>query len=297
MGAGQCAAPASDSWWFVDQLLESAVIVLAQPPLRGSAKHPYANAGEIGCKRNVHMDISALGSTVWGVHHKKISHPMRTPLFSRRALTITIPAGMFLETPAIAAHQPDISMSNDTNGGTRIFQAAQLDVTQEIAELFYDVDSDVFSCTLVSGPIKSGDAISVMASEDQAWSIRTVPLSIGTNIVNYPVLASVKGSNGSVLILLPAVLKIKVDINASEILHSSDPPGFDIRTSKLIKAGESTPAFFVSGPSILSIEANEGTSNRFDAQPWFAAFQSDDTPGNRGAAFEAWRVERDHVRQ
>ena len=198
--------------------------------------------------------------------------------------------GMIAAICAANAQQPEDS--KDTSSKARTFLAGQIQIGHKLASMFYAVDNDVFICTPIEGPRTEGVLLAAIGSEDQIWSMTTMPLSNGMKMVQYPVLADVRTPSGERRALLPAVLKVKIDIKAGEVLRSSGPVVFEIKTKRSIKAGESISSLFVNGkdntPSILSVEAA-------DDQPSFTAFLRDDKPDGRRAAIEAWQIERDYV--
>jgi hypothetical protein len=144
--------------------------------------------------------------------------------------------------------QPAISIPADSNA--RTFLAGEITVSVDLAS----VANKAFTFTLVH-PLKAGDVIAAMTSDDQAWSIDKIPLLIGTNKVQYPILASIKSSDGNFHTVLPGVLKSKVSINAGVAVHFG---GYQIDVDRPVKAGESISSLlvaFAGGYSFLSVEA------------------------------------------
>lgn len=207
---------------------------------------------------------------------------------------LAVVAIMLVAAPAANAQQP--GDSKDTSRKTRTFVPGQIEISDDVASLIYDVDNNVFRCTQKVG-LKSGAVLAAMGSEDQTWSVNTLPLSIGNGEVRYPAFADVRTPSRGRRVLLPASVKLHIDIKAGEVLHSNGPLAFDIKTNRSIKADQIVSVLFINGknnkPSILSVEAAEGG----DTQPSFTAFLRDDTPDARRAAIAAWQIEQDHVHQ
>ncbi len=204
---------------------------------------------------------------------------------------------MFGAVSGAYAQVPAITMSKDSSGKTRTFLASQLTVSKGLADMFSTVDINLFTCTLVQ-PFKEGDLIGAMASQDQAWSISTVALSVGTKDIQYPIMAELQGSDGGMRGLSPAMLTFKTDIKAGDVLHSND---FDIETKRSFKAGDSIPVLYIQGGSglwLLSVEAADATVPMTESKPLFTAISisKDATPDNRRATIEAWRTENGHVK-
>jgi hypothetical protein len=195
------------------------------------------------------------------------------------------------------AQTPSISISQDASGKSRTFLASQLTISKGLADMFATVDINLFTCKLVQ-PFKEGDTIAAMAAQDQAWSVTTVPLSVGTKHFQYPIMAEVKGSDGSMRGLSPAMLTLKTDIKAGDVLHSND---FDIETKRSFKAGDSIPVLYIQGGSgmwLLSVEAADAAAPMTESKPLFTAISisKDVTPDNRRATIEAWKTVNDHAK-
>src|ERR1700733_14680412 len=180
-------------------------------------------------------------------------------------------------------------ISNDDNG--RTFVAGRVNITENLAALFHNIDNTFFTCTPVK-QLQAGDVIALRLSSDRAWSISTMPLLIGTNKVDYPIFSSVKPSDGKMIVILPAVLMFKKDIKAGAVLHSEGQPGFNITTERSIKAGDSISVFYLNGPSILSIETAE-TGN--EVQPWFTAYVDNIDSNDVIGMVKGWQLENEYV--
>ena len=137
--------------------------------------------------------------------------------------------------------------------------------------------------------------LATMMSNDQSYSVDTVPLLIGINEVQYPILSIVNTSKGQQRAIMPAVLKFKTDIKAGKSLHSKDSDSFLIETKRSIKAGDSIPVFLINGPVILSVEAADGTKKGSKTQPWFTAIAGKPADNYLRDSIECWRIEIDHV--
>jgi len=185
-----------------------------------------------------------------------------------------------------------ISISNG-----RASVAGQITVPEGVSDVIHDVDTKAFTCTQVR-PLKDGEVIASMNSTDQLISVNTVPLRIGTEYVQYPILAWII-SKGHDLFLSPATLKFKIDIKAGTVVHTDGPLAFDVKTERSIKAGDSIAVILISftgGPAILSAETGEGTTIGSTAQPWFTAFPGYVKPDDRSAIIQAFQIEKDYVR-
>ena len=193
---------------------------------------------------------------------------------------------------ALAAAQ--ISISNG-----RAYVAGQITIPEGISDVIHDIDNNAFTCNQVR-PLKDGEIVASTNSTNQLISTSTVPLRIGTGHVQYPILAWIIIPKGGDRFLSPATLKFKIAIKAGTVLHTEGPLAFDVRTERTIKVGDSISVILISftaGPAILSAEAGEGTTTSSVPQPWFTAFPSNLKPDDRRSTIEAWRIEKDYVRQ
>jgi hypothetical protein len=182
------------------------------------------------------------------------------------------------------------SISSDSNGKASTFLPAKITAFE-----IPSVDIQAFFCTPVK-PLNKGEEIAaqiqITGGQEYCWSTTTVPLLVGTNSVQYPILALQKNQT-----VYPVVLKAKVDIKAGDVIHSD---GYEIEVKRSVKAGYSIPAVCVIGNrvlSVLSVEAAEGANKSSEAKPWFTAFKEDTKANDRDAAIEAWRIEKNHVGQ
>jgi hypothetical protein len=202
--------------------------------------------------------------------------------------------------PAIA-QQPAISIAgNSTTGKSRTVLGGQLQVAFD----FQAFENNSFSCTPVQ-PLKKGDVVAAMVSDDQAWSAdtagdrqrrqdekgyatkgRTSSRDMTAMLSKYPVVSMVKTSDGTFHSLYPGILKSKTDIKAVNVFHSD---GYQIAAERPVKAGEAISVLVV-GDGILSIEGTVDGS-----KPWFAAFKDDMKPSDRASAIQAWRTGKEHV--
>jgi hypothetical protein len=168
---------------------------------------------------------------------------------------------------------------------SRTFLAGEISIRGDVSVL----DTKFFTCTPIQ-PLKKGDKVAAMVSDDQGWSINTRSLPVGTGNAFYPIFAMVKSSDGFHS-LFPAILKAKTNIKVGSTLLSD---GYRIESRREVKTGDSISVLFV-GDSLLSIETAEGTAKGSDAKPWFAAFRESMKPTERAAAIDAWRLEEKHV--
>ena len=150
----------------------------------------------------------------------------------------------------------------------------------------FTYSNKAFDCKFVQA---KGERLAAYTSESGGRSVDTMPVVDGKNEVLYPVLASLKCSDGVFRTVLPAELKAKVNIKAGHIVHLG---GYLIEAKRLIKVGDSIPVFVVAGTSVLSVETGDG------GKPWFTAFKEDSKPKiNRAAVLKAWRTEKDFAHQ
>jgi hypothetical protein len=201
------------------------------------------------------------------------------------AATLLILVAMAWSRPAFCQGIPSISMSTDKNGKTRTFLAGAISIRDDLSA----IETKSFTCTPVY-PLKKGDKVAAMISDDQAWSADTHSLLVGTNQVAYPILAMVKFADGFHSVF-PAILKTKTDIKAGETLRSD---GYQIEAKRAVKAGESIPVLFI-GDSLLSVEAVEGTKNKSETKPWFTAYKDDTKASDRSALVGVWGLVNEHV--
>ena len=113
-------------------------------------------------------------------------------------------------------------------------------------------------------------------------------LKVGTNLIAFPIYAAVNCSDGNWWALYPAILKAKTDIKAGAVLHSD---GYQIETSRAVKAGESISVLLLGDWFLLSIEAADGVRKRDDLKPWLTVVKDDVKATDRASAFQAWRIE------
>ena len=208
-------------------------------------------------------------------------------IVTRIFIGLALVAAMAVALPGCADKQV---ASNDAAGKSETFGAGKIKISGYLVDLFYVIDNDIFLCTPIEEPRTLGVVLDAIGSADQTWSVRATSLSNGARTVRYPIFADVRTANGERRVLIPATLNVKIDIQAGQILHTKDPPVFDITATRSIKAGESFSVLFINGkndtPSILSVETANGA-------PVFAAFLRSDNPDARRAAIEAWRIESD----
>lgn len=178
-----------------------------------------------------------------------------------------------------ATAQVSISNGSVSLGG-------QITLPDGLAKAFGDIDNNTFKCSLV--PImrkyvlfraKGGDTLPAMVSSDRAISTDTE--------AGYPVMAMIEAPDGNYRILIPAILAFKVDLEPGAKLFSN---GFDIETTRSIKAGESIPVLYVGGQALLSTEASAITrGNGSPSEPAVRIFLGS---SNRIAIVATWRVEK-----
>ena len=180
----------------------------------------------------------------------------------------------------------DANSTDASDQKSRTFFAGEISMKADLSA----TETKLFTCTPVQ-PFKKGDKVAAIVSDDQAWSVDKLPLQVGTNQVPYPVMASVKSSDGFHSIF-PAVLKAKTDIKAGETLRSD---GYQIETKRAVKASETISVLVIGGSAIFSVEAAEGAKDRGVAKPWFTAYKDGTKLSDSAPLLEAWRLENDHV--
>ena len=172
------------------------------------------------------------------------------------------------------------------SGKSRTFLAGEITMSADLPT----TDTPSFTSTPIN-PLKKGDQVAAMTSEDQAWSVAKLKMQVGKTEVAYPVLAIIKCADDDFRTLFPATFKAKKEIKAGETLHAD---GYSIESSRAIKAGDSIPVTFASN-SYLSLEASEGNKDQKSAKPWLIVFKEDMKPETRSLAIEAWRIVTEHV--
>ena len=180
-----------------------------------------------------------------------------------------------------AAANAQISIAVNPDGTTTASLAGQMSVPKGLASMFATIDNKTFTCSLVS-PVKGwvqnrakdGDVLAAMVSSGRAISM--------DREAGYPIMAMINGSDGDHRILMPGVLKFKIDIKPGAPLHAD---GYDIEAKRAIKAGDELPVLYINGPVILSVEALQETL----AKPLVSIFRADSK--GRNATIGVWRIE------
>ncbi|MGA8028661.1 MAG: hypothetical protein WB992_16070 [Bryobacteraceae bacterium] len=170
-----------------------------------------------------------------------------------------------------------------------------IDVDNDLLIKFPDADYKAFSFHLASelqqekerersappGGNGKGFTVAARVSNDGAVSVMRDEIS------GYPLVVTTKSKDGSTVLSLPGAIKFKIDLKSHVVIHAD---GFDIESTRDIKAGESFPALCVNGEAILSIEAsgkmNASTSQRTPVVQIFSAVTRNRTP-----AILLWRFE------
>jgi hypothetical protein len=169
-----------------------------------------------------------------------------------------------------------------STANAQVSMAGAMFVPKDFKTTFATIDNEAFTCTLVDDwmrtKAKEGDQLAAMVSRGQAFSM--------DEEAGFPTLAMITGADGVMRVLMPAVVKFKIDVKVGAVLHLN---GYDIHTSRTIKAGDSIPVLYINGPAILSVGAAGGVKAGARATPWFSAFRTDAT--NRAATIGVWRIE------
>ena len=174
-----------------------------------------------------------------------------------------------------------------TAGTHKAFLAGAISIDGDIST----VETKSFTCTPLF-PLKKGDKVAAMLSDDQAWSVDKLPLQVGAIQIAYPILAMLKSAD-AFHALFPAILKTKAEIKVGETLHAD---GYRIEAKRAFRVAESIPVLRV-GDSFLSVEAAAGVKEKGKEGPSFAAYKEDTKANEVGALVEAWRIENEHVRK
>ena len=153
------------------------------------------------------------------------------------------------------------------------------------------IDMPAFTCTPVA-IFKHGDKVPALISDNEAWSVTTKPLLLGTKSVSFPFLATIKNGAGETEVLVPAILKIKTQINPGAPLHTN---GLQVTTTRTLKAGELLPVLAV-GDSVMSLEASSNPQNPADLKPSFTIFPDDCPAAEQASHIAAWAMELKHVK-
>jgi len=196
-----------------------------------------------------------------------------------RALTVLFLIGG----SSIATAQTSVPSITISNG--RTFLAGAISIGGDISA----IDNKVFTCTPVQ-LFKKGDKVAAQVSQDQVWSVDKHALPVGAIQVTYPILAMVKSSD-RFHIIFPALLKAKLDINASETLRLD---GYQIETKRAVKAGDTIPVLLIDD-TLLSVEPADAAKDKSNTKPWFAAYKDSTKLSDRPALVEVWRVNNEHV--
>jgi hypothetical protein len=153
------------------------------------------------------------------------------------------------------------------------------------------IDMPMFTCTPVAS-FKDGDKVPALISDNEAWSVTTKPLQLGTKSVSFPILATIKNVAGETEVLVPAILKIKTQINPGAPLHTN---GLQVTTTRTLKAGELLAVLAV-GDSVISLEASSNPQNPADLKPSFTIFPDDCPAAEQASHIAAWAMELKHVK-
>jgi hypothetical protein len=103
-----------------------------------------------------------------------------------------------------------------------------------------------------------------------------------------PTIAILPYSDGSSQIVFPAVLKVKIDMKAGEVIHSD---GYEIQAKREVKAGDTIAVFRVGGTSIVSIAKDAPNAKPGETGPWFTAVKEATKKDDRSIAIDAWHAE------
>jgi hypothetical protein len=185
-----------------------------------------------------------------------------------------------------SAANAQISISVGDDGKSSVSLGGQITLPDGVAKSFGDIDNTTFKCSIVSGMrkylfsrAKAGDTLAAMVSDDRAVSMDTE--------AGHPVMAMIKGSDGSFRTVIPATLVFKTDVQPGTVLRVE---GFDVEVTRPIKAGESIPALYFGGEAVLSTaSAATAPGGASLLEPMVRVF-----PGkvNRAAIVGVWRIAR-----
>lgn len=153
------------------------------------------------------------------------------------------------------------------------------------------VDMPAFTCTPVA-IFKDGDKVPALISENEAWSVTTKSLQLGTASISFPILATIRNGSGETEVLVPATLKIKTQISPGTPLHAN---GLQITTTRTLHVGELLSVLAV-GDSVLSLEASSNPENPADIKPSFTIFPDDCPAAEQASHIAAWATELKHVK-
>jgi hypothetical protein len=178
-------------------------------------------------------------------------------------------------------------ISTQTRGAPPAPSQADISVDGDISP----IDMPAFTCTPVA-IFKDGDKVPALISENEAWSVTTMPLQLGTASVSFPILATIKNAAGETEVLVPAILKIKTQINPGTPLHAN---GLQMTTTRTLQVGEILPVLAV-GDSVLSLDASSNPQKPADIKPSFTIFPDDCPAAEQAFHIAAWATELKHVK-
>jgi hypothetical protein len=153
------------------------------------------------------------------------------------------------------------------------------------------VDLPTFTCTPVA-IFKDGDKVPALISDNEAWSVATKPIQFGTKSVSFPILATIRNGTGETEVLVPAVLRIKAQVNQGAPLHAG---GLQVTTTRTLKVGEVLSVLVV-GDSVLSLDVGPMPQNPADLKPSFTIFPDDCPAAEQLSHIAAWAKELKHVK-
>jgi hypothetical protein len=157
--------------------------------------------------------------------------------------------------------------------------AGAIKLTGDIPSL----DNKAFACTQAPY-IKNGSQFAARGS----WSMDTDSVEVDGRAADVPTIAMLSCSDGSSLCVFPAVLKAKIDMKAGEIIHSD---GYEIQTTRAVKAGETIAVFRVGDTSVVSVASDGKGANADASNPWFTAFKEATKTSDRSVSIDAWHAE------
>jgi len=197
-----------------------------------------------------------------------------------------------LALPRIVTAQPAISMEHDPiSGKTRTFLAGEVKVPQSWNDSDFGVDNRFLACSLVPG-LKSGQTIATQGSDDQSWSVQTVPMVGNDTTGQYPMFSMIKVlGEKEKRIVLPGRCTVKSAIKAGAVLRFNGEPSYHIDARRNLEAGEVIPVLRIAPQSFVSIEEVSDANTTRGAQPLLTVLASGD---NQRAVIEVWRVEQLH---
>jgi hypothetical protein len=187
------------------------------------------------------------------------------------------PTAVFISVAFAAGISSSVAAATTACSQPSTFFAGALSIDHDVNETR---ETEAFAAKLVTG-LQKGDRLAVQMGEGQAWTMLTVAeisKSAPSSLGKYPILGTVKCADTAYTIM-PAVLKLRVDVQAGEPVRVG---GYELLAKRPAKKGDSIPVLSIN-ESWLALDENGQN------EPWFTAYK-DEASQDRSALLEAWRI-------